>query len=71
MDLVEDFQILSIYKLYRVNLYYIDILKLRPYEILYSVIQHPLIMLLFASLFVLLYRPSELVGLVKMDLWVC
>ena len=38
MDLVGAFQILLIWQLYRVSLHSIDILKLKTYECLYSVI---------------------------------
>ena len=65
MDLVKDLQRLPICKLYRVNLYYIDILKLRTYEWLYSVINKFILSLLLSLLYGALYKSSDIVGLAK------
>ena len=61
------FQKLTIWKLYRVNFYYIDILKLRTYEWLYSYVQKHLLILRLSLLYCALYKPSELVVWVKTD----
>ena len=54
---------ISMWKLYCVNLYYINIFKLRTYELSYSVVHKILLRLR--------YKLSKLVGLVKTDLTVC
>ena len=56
------------WQLYCVNLYYINILKLRTYEWLLSVVPKYLLSLRLSSLYRALYKPSELVGLVKTSL---
>ena len=71
MDLVDAFQQFTIWKLYSVNLYYINILKFRTYEWLYSVVHKYLLSSKLSLLYGALYKPSELVGLVKTTLTVC
>ena len=65
MDLVRYLHIFTICKLYHVNLYCIDILKLRNYELTYSVFFKYLLSLKLSSPKCELYKPSELVGSLK------
>ena len=51
--------------------FYIDINKLRKYDQLYLVVQQYLLSLRLSSLYDALYKPSELVSLVKTTLTVC
>ena len=71
MYLVVDLQWFPIWKLSSVNLHYIDKLKLRTYDWLFSVLHKYLPSLLSSSYYGELYKPSNLVGLVKMDLTLC
>ena len=65
MDLVGAILRLTIWQLYCVILYHINILKLRTYELSYSVVHKFLLSSQLSSLCGALYQPSKLVGLVK------
>ena len=53
------------------NLYHIDILKIATRDWLYLVIYKYLLILRLSLRYGALYKPSGMVGLVKMDLTVC
>ena len=63
LPLFRNFQICQ---LYHVNLYYIDILQLTTYERLFSFIQKSLIGSRSPLLYGTLYKPSDLVSLMKL-----
>ena len=71
MDLVGALQRLPIWKLCRVNLYYIDILKLRTYELSYSVLHKYLLILRLSLHYGALLYPYKLVVLVETALTIC
>ena len=68
MDSVSAFQRFPIWKLYCVNLYYIDILNLGLMSDNNQSYRKYLLSLLSSSLYGYLYKPSKLVGLMKTDL---
>ena len=67
MYLVGNLQLFPTRKIYCMNLYFIDILKLRTHDWLYLVRQKYLSSLWSSSLYCALFKNSNLVGLVKTD----
>ena len=71
MDLVCAFQIFTIWKVYSVNVYYIDILIFGFNNDYAQMYRKYIPISLSPSLYGALYKPSEMVGLVKKSLTLC